>query len=137
MRAVKPGDITEKHFPTWESLLKTDRPGCVTMQALGNELLPSSSPQLILQCHLKMLLVRDAVARLPNGEGSRMQVMELVRQSQYVEQKIHEKTFAKAVKVCLWDLNCEEEEEFSVKWDAKRCRWIYQKPLQVNEDTEP
>ena len=77
------------------------------------------------------------MARLPNGEGSRMQVMELVRQSQYVEPKIHEKTFAKAVKSCLWDLNCEEEEEeFSVKWDAKRCRWIYQKPLQVNQDTE-
>lgn len=47
-------------------------------QAAGGE------PTLIVTCDLWLLTVRDAAARLPNGEGTRAEICELLKDSQFL-----------------------------------------------------
>ena len=77
-----------------------DRPACVTL----------------------LSLVRDAAARLPNGEGTRAEICELMKESQYLaigaEASLHS-----VVSGALDRLHYEADP--CVKYDSARKVWIY------------
>lgn len=71
------------------TLLRSDRPPYVTILSLGQFL--SLSQFYRFDCILTFLFfhyyynsVRDAAARLPNGEGTRAEICELLKDSQFL-----------------------------------------------------
>ncbi|KAF4520073.1 hypothetical protein B566_EDAN007930 [Ephemera danica] len=87
--------------PRGHTLLVQDRPNYVTI----------------------LSLVRDAVARLPNGEGSRSDICELLRDSQYLVTGSEENYLQSVVGGALDRLHFEIDT--CVKYDAKRKTWVY------------
>jgi nuclear factor related to kappa-B-binding protein len=67
--------------------------------------------------------VRDAVARLPNGEGTRTDICELLRDSQYISAGAEENYLQSVVGGALDRLHYETDT--CVKYDPKRKTWIY------------
>lgn len=86
--------------PRGHSLLVSDRPNYVTILAL----------------------VRDAVARLPNGQGTRMDICELLKDSQYLKPGATEQTVQSVVSGALDRLHYEPDP--CVKYEPKRKIWI-------------
>lgn len=82
------------------SLLVSDRPSYVTI----------------------LSLVRDAVARLPNGEGTKIEICQLLRESQYIAPN-SEASLLAAVSGALDRLH--NEKDPSVKFDSTRKLWVY------------
>ena len=82
------------------SLMLPERPGCVTLLAL----------------------VRDAAARLPNGEGTRAEICELMKQSQYLAPGA-DASLHSVVSGALDRLHYEADP--CVKYDSARKVWIY------------
>lgn len=76
------------------TLLRSDRPPYVTILSLGEALcfLPSAvtlfenknERNLIVRFCPPTSAVRDAAARLPNGEGTRAEICELLKDSQFL-----------------------------------------------------
>lgn len=60
-------------------MLKSERPACVTI----------------------LTLVRDAAARLPNGVGTRADISELLKESQYVNEDLAEEKLSNIVSGAL------------------------------------
>ncbi|GIX89407.1 nuclear factor related to kappa-B-binding protein [Caerostris extrusa] len=93
------------------SLLTSDRPPFVTI----------------------LSLVRDSAARLPNGEGTRADICELLKDSQYLssanEQQIHT-----VVSGALDRLHYEKDP--CVKYDVNRKLWIYLHRHRTEEEFE-
>lgn len=93
------------------SLLVSDRPPFVTI----------------------LSLVRDAAARLPNGEGTRSDICELLKDSQYLsaasDQQIHT-----VVSGALDRLHYEKDP--CVKYDVNRKLWIYLHRSRTEEEFE-
>ncbi|XP_049524931.1 LOW QUALITY PROTEIN: nuclear factor related to kappa-B-binding protein-like [Dermacentor silvarum] len=93
------------------SLLVSDRPPFVTI----------------------LSLVRDAAARLPNGEGTRADICELLKDSQYLaeasDQQIHT-----VVSGALDRLHYEKDP--CVKYDVNRKLWIYLHRCRTEEEFE-
>lgn len=93
------------------SLLVSDRPPFVTI----------------------LSLVRDAAARLPNGEGTRADICELLKDSQYLalasDQQIHT-----VVSGALDRLHYEKDP--CVKYDVNRKLWIYLHRSRTEEEFE-
>ncbi|CAG2065136.1 unnamed protein product, partial [Timema podura] len=87
--------------PRGHSLLVTDRPNFVTILAL----------------------VRDSTARLPNGEGTRSDICELLKDSQYLAPISQESYLHSVVSGALDRLHYEADP--CVKYDTKRKIWIY------------
>ncbi|XP_068085697.1 nuclear factor related to kappa-B-binding protein [Anabrus simplex] len=87
--------------PRGHSLLVADRPNFVTILAL----------------------VRDATARLPNGEGTRSDICELLKDSQYLAPIAQESYLHSVVSGALDRLHYETDP--CVKYDTKRKIWIY------------
>jgi nuclear factor related to kappa-B-binding protein len=77
-----------------------DRPACVTL----------------------LSLVRDAAARLPNGEGTRAEICELMKESQYLASGA-EASLHSVVSGALDRLHYEADP--CVKYDSARKVWIY------------
>ena len=71
-------------------------------------------------------LVRDAVARLPRGEGARQEVEDLVRQSQFLSpaEVARPGVLANFVSGALDRLQAEQPEP-CVKFDSGRRVWVY------------
>ena len=69
------------------------------------------------------LTVRDATARLPNGEGTRTDICELLKDSQYLAPVSQESTLHSVVSGALDRLHYETDP--CVKYDTKRKIWIY------------
>ncbi len=83
------------------SLLVSDRPPFVTL----------------------LSLVRDAAARLPNGEGTRADICELLKDSQYLLPTISDQQVNGIVSGALDRLHYEKDP--CVKYDVNRKVWIY------------
>lgn len=66
--------------------------------------------------------VRDAVARLPNGQGTRMDICELLKDSQYLKPGATEQTVQSVVSGALDRLHYEPDP--CVKYEPKRKIWI-------------
>lgn len=83
------------------SLLVSDRPPFVTL----------------------LSLVRDAAARLPNGEGTRADICELLKDSQYLLHTVSDQQVNGIVSGALDRLHYEKDP--CVKYDVNRKVWIY------------
>ncbi|XP_077161383.1 nuclear factor related to kappa-B-binding protein isoform X2 [Paroedura picta] len=83
------------------SLLRSDRPAYVTI----------------------LLLVRDAAARLPNGEGTRAEICELLKDSQFLAPDVTSAQVNTVVSGALDRLHYEKDP--CVKYDIGRKLWIY------------
>lgn len=71
------------------TLLRSNRPPYVTILSLGSSFAPSVASFLCEKQtealkRLFLLPVRDAAARLPNGEGTRAEICELLKDSQFL-----------------------------------------------------
>lgn len=84
-----------------------------------NNLLKSERPAIITITNL----VRDAIARLPNGEGTRSDICEMLKNSQYLLTHVLDKTLLSVIANVL-DYLCSETDP-CVKFDADRKLWIY------------
>jgi nuclear factor related to kappa-B-binding protein len=82
-------------------LLKNDRP-----------------PHISLLC-----LVRDAVARLPGGVGTRLDVALLLRDSQYVHEDVNEPKLNNVVSGALDRLHSEDDP--CVIYNSEQRLWVY------------
>ncbi|KAH8232647.1 hypothetical protein KR032_010981 [Drosophila birchii] len=70
-----------------------------------------------------LTLVRDATARLPNGEGTRSEISELLKCSQYVSQQAADNVLQTIVSGALDRMHGGQDP--CVKYDARRKIWIY------------
>ncbi|XP_017058472.1 nuclear factor related to kappa-B-binding protein [Drosophila ficusphila] len=70
-----------------------------------------------------LTLVRDATARLPNGEGTRAEISELLKCSQYVSQQAADNVLQTIVSGALDRMHGGQDP--CVKYDARRKIWIY------------
>lgn len=84
--------------PSW---FKTDRPPHVTI----------------------LCLVRDAAARLPNGVGTRADICQLLKESQYINENIDDEKLSNIVSGALDRLHYEDDP--SVKYYSDKKLWIY------------
>ncbi|KAF2367770.1 NFRKB winged helix-like domain [Trinorchestia longiramus] len=91
-------------------------------KARGHSLLTPNRPAYVTI----LALVRDAVARLPNGEGTRAEICELLRESQYVA-PLHtpaaESALNSVVSGALDRLHYEQDP--CVKYLANKKLWVY------------
>ncbi|XP_016960587.1 nuclear factor related to kappa-B-binding protein [Drosophila biarmipes] len=70
-----------------------------------------------------LTLVRDATARLPNGEGTRSEISELLKCSQYVSPQAADNVLQTIVSGALDRMHGGQDP--CVKYDARRKIWIY------------
>lgn len=70
-----------------------------------------------------LALVRDAAARLPNGEGTRWDICELLKSSQYIAQGTTDVVIQSIVSGALDRMHTEFDP--CIKYDTKRKLWIY------------
>eukprot|EP00117_Sycon_ciliatum_P015660 scpid69541/ scgid4692/ Nuclear factor related to kappa-B-binding protein; DNA-binding protein R kappa-B; INO80 complex subunit G len=82
-------------------LLISNRPACVTI----------------------LSIVRDAAARLPNGEGTRAEICVLVRDSQYIAPSATDQSVHTVVSGALDRLHYEKDP--CVRYDSNRKLWVY------------
>lgn len=82
-------------------MLKNERPACVTI----------------------LTLARDAAARLPNGVGTRADICELVKESQYISEDLPEEKLSSTISGALDRLHYMEDA--CVKYDSEKKLWIY------------
>ncbi|KAG8141501.1 hypothetical protein E2320_007119 [Naja naja] len=92
---------TSLNKPREHSLLRSDRPAYVTI----------------------LSLVRDAAARLPNGEGTRAEICELLKDSQFLAPDVTSPQVNTVVSGALDRLHYEKDP--CVKYDIGRKLWIY------------
>jgi len=95
----KKSGLTTK--PREHYLLKTERPSFITI----------------------LCLVRDAAAKLPNGVGTRADICELLRESQYINENIPEKNINDIVSGALDRLHYEVDP--CVRYDSDKKLWLY------------
>lgn len=69
------------------------------------------------------LLVRDAVARLPNGEGTRSEICEMLRDSAFLAPDASNVTLNSVVSGALDRLHYERDP--CVRYDSHKKSWIY------------
>ncbi|CAI9098117.1 OLC1v1034702C1 [Oldenlandia corymbosa var. corymbosa] len=106
-RSGKPSRKARDHF-----ILKSDRPPCFTV----------------------LSLVRDAVARLPDGVGTRADVCILVRDSGYIIDGVSDDQVEQVVSGALDRLHYERDA--CVKFDRNHRLWIYLHGSREEEDFE-
>jgi nuclear factor related to kappa-B-binding protein len=70
-----------------------------------------------------LIAVRDAVARLPNAQGTRADIVTLLKDSQYLLDNAQEGVLSSVVSGALDRLHSEHDP--SVKYDPKRKIWVY------------
>ncbi|KAK6161888.1 hypothetical protein DH2020_001729 [Rehmannia glutinosa] len=75
-------------------------------------------PQFLL-----LSLVRDAAARMPGGTGTRADICDLIRDSQYVIENIPEKTVNQIMSGALDRLQTEFDP--CVEYIGQWCLWVY------------
>lgn len=88
-------------------------------KARGHSMLSADRPNFVTI----LTLVRDATARLPNGEGTRADICELLKSSQYIAQGASETVLQSVVSGALDRMHTEYDP--CVKYDTKRKIWIY------------
>lgn len=88
-------------------------------KARGHNMLTVDRPNFVTI----LTLVRDATARLPNGEGTRADICELLKSSQYICPTAAENVLQTIVSGALDRMHTEHDP--CVRYDAKRKIWIY------------
>lgn len=88
-------------------------------KARGHSMLTADRPNFVTI----LTLVRDATARLPNGEGTRSDICELLKSSQYISPQAPENVLQSVVSGALDRMHTEFDP--CVKYDTKRKIWIY------------
>lgn len=101
-----------------------------TNRAREHALLVSSRPAFITI----LTLVRDAVARLPNGEGNRADICELLKDSQFLAPGITDAQINVVVSGALDRLHSEKDP--CVKYDVNSKVWIYLHRNRTEEEFE-
>lgn len=81
-----------------------------------------------------LALVRDAAARLPNGEGTRWDICELLKSSQYIAQGTSDGVIQSIVSGALDRMHTEQDP--CIKYDTKRKLWIYVHRNRSEDDFE-
>ncbi|XP_072385237.1 uncharacterized protein [Diabrotica undecimpunctata] len=79
-------------------------------------------------------LVRDAAARLPNGEGTRAEICELLKSSQYISSTAPDNVLQSVVSGALDRMHTQWDP--CVKYDPKKKIWIYLHRNRTEEDFE-
>jgi len=93
--------------------------GVLTVKVKNHAMLKPNRPPYVTI----LTLVRDAVSRLPNGEGSRTDIMELLTDSQYLVPNMDTASLNTTVSGALDRL--QNEADSCVKYDSNRKIWIY------------
>lgn len=88
-------------------------------KARGHTMLTADRPSFVTI----LTLVRDATARLPNGEGTRADICELLKSSQYICPSASEAVLQTIVSGALDRMHTENDP--CVRYDSKRKTWIY------------
>lgn len=88
-------------------------------KARGHNMLTQDRPSFVTI----LTLVRDATARLPNGEGTRADICELLKSSQYISPSASETVLQTIVSGALDRMHTEHDP--CVRYDTKRKIWIY------------
>lgn len=81
-----------------------------------------------------LTLVRDATARLPNGEGTRSDICELLRSSQYINPDAADNVMQTIVSGALDRMHTEHDP--CVRYDPKRKIWVYLHRSRSEEEFE-
>ncbi len=93
--------MTASSKPREHVMLKNERPACITI----------------------LCLARDAASRLPDGIGTRADICELIKDSQYLVEEIPEANVSNIVSGALDRLHYEKDP--CVRYDTDRKIWIY------------
>lgn len=88
-------------------------------KARGHSMMVADRPNFVTI----LTLVRDATARLPNGEGTRADISELLKCSQYINPEAAENVLQTIVSGALDRMHTEVDP--CVRYDPKRKIWIY------------
>ncbi|ODN05687.1 Nuclear factor [Orchesella cincta] len=91
----------------------------ITNKARGHSLLVDDRPPYVTI----LALVRDAVARLPNGEGTRSEICEMLRDSAFLAPEASSVTLNSVVSGALDRLHYERDP--CVRYDSHKKSWIY------------
>lgn len=99
-------------------------------KARGHTMLTTDRPSFVTI----LTLVRDATARLPNGEGTRTDICELLKSSQYICPSASESVLQTIVSGALDRMHTENDP--CVRYDSKRKIWIYLHRNRTEEEFE-
>ncbi|CAG7834908.1 unnamed protein product [Allacma fusca] len=91
----------------------------MTNKARGHSLLVDDRPPYVTI----LALVRDAVARLPNGEGTRSEICEMLRDSAFLAPEASNVTLNSVVSGALDRLHYERDP--CVRYDSHKKSWVY------------
>lgn len=97
-------------------------------KARGHNMLCADRPNFVTI----LSLVRDAAARLPNGEGTRAEICELLKCSQYISSTAPDNVLQSVVSGALDRMHTQFDP--CVKYDSKRKIWIYLHRNRSEED---
>lgn len=99
-------------------------------KARGHSVLTADRPNYVTI----LTLVRDATARLPNGEGTRADICELLKLSQYLSLNVPDNVLQSVVSGALDRMHTQFDP--CVKYESKRKVWIYLHRNRSEEDFE-
>ena len=105
-------------------------PSMGNTKARGHTMLSADRPNFVTI----LSLVRDATARLPNGEGTRAEICELLKSSQYISSTAPDNVLQSVVSGALDRMHTQFDP--CVKYDPKRKIWIYLHRNRSEEDFE-
>lgn len=105
-------------------------PSVGNTKARGHTMLSADRPNFVTI----LSLVRDAAARLPNGEGTRAEICELLKSSQYISSTAPDNLLQSVVSGALDRMHTQWDP--CVKYDQKRKIWIYLHRNRTEEDFE-
>lgn len=105
-------------------------PSVGNAKARGHTMLSADRPNFVTI----LSLVRDATARLPNGEGTRADICELLKSSQYISSTAPDNVLQSVVSGALDRMHTQFDP--CVKYDPKRKIWIYLHRNRTEEDFE-
>lgn len=106
-------------------------PVSVITKARDNNILLPDRPNYITT----VAIVRDAIARLPNGEGTFDAICELVKYSKFLMSSLSENVIRSFVSTAL-DTISSENHDSSAKFDNKRKLWVYMHRNRSEEEFE-
>lgn len=105
-------------------------PAVGNTKARGHTMLSADRPNFVTI----LSLVRDAAARLPNGEGTRAEICELLKSSQYISPTAPDNILQSVVSGALDRMHTQWDP--CVKYDPKKKIWIYLHRNRTEEDFE-
>ncbi|CAG9819612.1 unnamed protein product [Phaedon cochleariae] len=105
-------------------------PAVGNTKARGHTMLSADRPNFVTI----LSLVRDAAARLPNGEGTRAEICELLKCSQYISATATDNLLQSVVSGALDRMHTQWDP--CVKYDPKKKIWIYLHRNRTEEDFE-